>query len=160
MKQQCRLIFIYGSWAILLGGLAFYVLRGEYLQAAGWVFFIVLFLWLYVRYFSLFAPLMGYGTVDDRQPRQISLVQSKVTLYTGIGCPFCPIVKRRLKDLQTTMGFELREVDVTFRPELLMSKGIRALPVVELGETRWVGNATSEELAAFITNGKVPGSES
>ncbi len=44
------------------------------------------------------------------------------------------------------MGFELHEVDVTFRPELLVSKGIRALPVIEIGDAVWVGNGTSQQL--------------
>ena len=50
------------------------------------------------------------------------------------------------------MGFELTETDVTLRPDLLIAKGIRALPVVEVGDARWVGNATSQQLAAFITS--------
>jgi hypothetical protein len=40
---------------------------------------------------------------------------------------------------------------VTLKPDLLVSKGIKALPVVEIGDTHRTGNATSEELAAFIS---------
>ena len=29
MKQQCNIAFIYGSWFILLGGLAFYLTLGR-----------------------------------------------------------------------------------------------------------------------------------
>jgi len=32
----------------------------------------------------------------------------------------------------------------------LIAKGIRALPVIEIGNARWVGNATSQQLAQFI----------
>lgn len=48
------------------------------------------------------------------------------------------------------MGFQLREIDVTFRPDVLVARGIKALPVIEIGDSRRVGNATSEKLAAFI----------
>jgi len=54
------------------------------------------------------------------------------------------------------MGFDLKEIDVTFRPELLIHKGIRALPVIEVGENQWVWNATSEQLAIFITSNILP----
>ena len=150
MKQQCHISFVYGSWIILLLGFIYYVIRGSYLQAGFWIFFIMLFLWLYVRYFPLIARYLGYGSVADRQPAQIQPVTAEVTLYTGLGCPFCPLVKNRLRELQTTMGFSLNEIDITLRPEVLIQKGIRALPVVEAGTAQWVGNATSEQLAAFI----------
>jgi hypothetical protein len=60
-------------------------------------------------------------------------------------------VKNRLRELQVKMGFHLKEIDITLRPEILLQKGIRALPVVEVGKAHWVGNATSEQLATFIT---------
>jgi len=49
------------------------------------------------------------------------------------------------------MSFELREVDVTFKPEILLSIGIHALPVVQVGDARWIGNGTSAQLAKFIS---------
>lgn len=151
MKQQCNISFIYGSWIILLGGLIFYMVRGNYVQAGSWIFFVVLFLWLYVRYFPVLSRYMGYGSVEDLQPKIFHPIKIDVLLYTGLGCPFCPIVKNRLKELQLKMGFNLKEIDVTLRPELLIQKGIRALPVVEVDKAHWVGNATSEQLASFIT---------
>lgn len=54
------------------------------------------------------------------------------------------------------MGFELKEIDETVRPDLLTNKDMRALPVIEVGGTRWVGNATSEQLQAFITINNIP----
>ncbi len=50
------------------------------------------------------------------------------------------------------MGFELKEMDVTLKPHLLMTKGIHAVPVVEVGEKRMVGNATTEQLVNLIAS--------
>jgi glutaredoxin len=150
MKQQCNIVFVYGSWLILLGGAVFHLLNGHILQAALWVVFIALFLWLYVRYFPSLSRLMGYGSVADQPAKEVQPSNARVIFYTGVGCPFCPIVKRRLLELQSRMGFELKEIDVTLKPDLLVAKGIRALPVIEVAESLRVGNGTSEELAAFI----------
>jgi glutaredoxin len=150
MKQQCHITFVYGSWLILLSGLVYHLIRGHYVEAGSWVFFIGLFLWLYVRNFPSLSRLMGYGSVEDAPPTDVREVHTTVQFYTGVGCPFCPIVKRRLVELQQKMNFTLKEIDVTLKPELLMRKGIRALPVVEVGEQQWVGNATSDQLVTFI----------
>jgi len=150
MKQQCHISFVYSSWLILAGGMIFYLIRGNYAQAGLWLFFTALFLWLYVRNFPSLSRYMGYGSVEDRPATEVASSSGKVVLYTGLGCPFCPLVKRRLTDLQSRMMFELKEIDVTLKPDLLISKGIRALPVVEIGDVRWVGNGTSEQFAQFI----------
>ena len=55
------------------------------------------------------------------------------------------------------MGFEFEEVDVTFRPQLALEKGIRSVPVVETGGRLLVGNATSAALAAFLGDAARPG---
>ena len=151
MKQQCHVSFVYGSWLVTACGIIFYLVYGKYLQATLWLLFIPLFLWIYVRYFPSISKYMGYGSVEDRPASQVTRAAIKVNLYTGLGCPFCPIVKRRLKELQSRMAFEIHEVDVTFRPEFLVSTGIRALPVVEVGKARWIGNGTSQQLAQFIS---------
>jgi len=114
------------------------------------------FSWLYVRYFPAISQYMGYGSVEDRAATVVAPVAGIVTLYTGLGCPFCPIVKCRLTELQSKMSFELREVDITFKPELLISKGIRTLPVIEIGAAKWVGNGTSLQLAQFISEHAAP----
>jgi len=155
MKQQCHISFVYGSWSILLSGIAFYLIRGNILQAVFWACFVAFFLWLYVRCFPSLSRYMGYGSVEDQPAEDIQSSNSKVILYTGLGCPFCPLVKRRLNELQSKMGFGLTETDVTLQPDLLISKGIRALPVVEVGGARRVGNATSQQLASFITNNTI-----
>jgi hypothetical protein len=40
------------------------------------------------------------------------------------------------------MSFSLQEVDVTLPPVILVAKGIRAVPVLEVGGRRLDGNAT------------------
>jgi len=155
MKQQCHISVIYGSWLIILCGLLFYAIKGAYLQAGLWIFFVVIFLWLGVRYFPSLSRYMGYGSVADQPAKDIQQTNTKVFLYTGLGCPFCPLVKRRLTELRTKMGFELTEIDVTLKPDLLIAKGIRALPVIEVEKGRWIGNATSEQLVRFIKNNSV-----
>ena len=151
MKQQCHISFVYGSWLILACGFLFYLIQGNILQAVLWAIFVALFLWIYVRNFPSLSRYMGYGSVADQPATDVQPSTSNVVLYTGLGCPFCPIVKRRLNELRVTMGFQLTETDVTLKPDLVIAKGIRALPVVEVGAARWVGNATSQQLASFIT---------
>jgi glutaredoxin len=156
LKQQCHITFVYASWLILVCGFLFLLIRENILQAVLWACFVAFFLWLYVRYFPSLSRYLGYGSVADQPAKDIHPSNTKVLLYTGLGCPFCPQVKRRLNELQSKMGFELDETDVTLKPDLLIAKGIRALPVVEVGDARWVGNATSEQLAMFITNIAIP----
>jgi glutaredoxin len=151
MKQQCNIFFVYASVLILVGGFLFYLIQGHFLMAVLWPCFIALFLWLYMKYFPGISRYMGYGSVADQPATNPQQSHGKVILYTGMGCPFCPLVRKRLKELQNTMGFDLTETDVTLKPDLLITKGIRALPVVEIGGAVWVGNATSQELASFIT---------
>lgn len=158
MKQQCHIGFVYAAWLILVVGLIYHLSRGHVLDAAFFVFFVVVLMWAYIRYFPSVSALMGYGSVADKPATTVRPTSVEVVLYTGIGCPFCPIVKHRLEELQPKMGFHLTEKDVTFRPEVLVAKGIRALPVIEVGETRRVGNGTSEELAAFIGSFQPTGS--
>jgi glutaredoxin len=152
MKQQCHIAFVYGSWFILLCGFVFYLILGHLLQAVLWVAFIALFLWLYVRHFPSVSRFLGYGSVADQRAKDIRPSHISVTFYTGLGCPFCPLVKKRLHELQSQMGFELHEIDITLKPDVLIAKGIRALPVVEVADARWIGNATSDQLATFIAS--------
>jgi glutaredoxin len=151
MKQQCHVSFVYASYLILLCGLVYLLIRGAILIAVVWVAFIALFLWLYIRCFPAISRIMGYGSVADQPAENIQPSHARVVLYTGLGCPFCPLMKKRLEDLRQQMGFELTEVDITLKPDLLVSKGIYSVPVVEIGEARWIGNATSGQLAVFIT---------
>jgi glutaredoxin len=150
MKQQCYMASIYGSWLIIIAIFVFYISRGHYLEAVLLPFFVAYFLWLYVKYFPKLSKVMGYGSVDDLVAENVRRSDISVHFYSGIGCPFCPIVKRRLLELQQRIGFTLVEQDVTLKPDILIAKGIRALPVIEIGNARWVGNATSQQLARLI----------
>ena len=59
-------------------------------------------------------------------------------------------MKRRLAELGRHSQFEVEEVDVTFRPDVIRAKGLRSVPVVEANGRVLVGNATSEQLAEFL----------
>jgi glutaredoxin len=106
----------------------------------------------YVRWFPRISRWVGYGSVADEPVEAMPAHSaSQVMLYTANVCPFCPLVRDRLQRLQQQIGFELHEVDVTFRPGLVQSKGFRAVPVVEIDSPQVVGNVTSAELAALLT---------
>ena len=150
MKQQCHIAFIFLSWIIYLGGMIFLIWRGFYVHAFAWLFFAPLFQWAYVHFFPKLSQYMGYGSIEDKPALLVEKRDIQVTLYTGLGCPFCPVVKERLIKLSSRMGFQVKDVDVTLKPGVLLAKGIRALPVIEVGENRLTGNLTSEQLARFI----------
>jgi glutaredoxin len=151
VKQQCYLAMIYLNWIVLAGGLGFFIFKGFYVLALAWLALLPLAMWAYIRVFPSLSQFMGYGRVDDQPAQRLGRVPTKVTLYTALGCPFCPVVKRRLMALREQMEFSLEEVDVTLDPGLLIAKGIRAVPVVEAGDRRLAGNATSEQLAELIS---------
>jgi glutaredoxin len=105
-----------------------------------------------VRWFPSISRSMGYGSVADTPAEAVptSGTLPSVTLYTANVCPFCPIIRRRLAELQRRSGFEVREIDVTFRPEIVRAKGLRSVPVLEANGQLLVGNATSAQIAAFL----------
>lgn len=157
MKQQCYIFAIYLNWLLLLGGLAYLLLTHRYAIAIAWVVFLPLALWTYIRTFPSISQVMGYGKVDDKRSpgaessgSQRNSTAATVRLYTALGCPFCPIVEKRLQALRGVMNFRIEKIDVTLRPDLLASKGIRAVPVIEVRERRLEGNATSEQLANLV----------
>jgi glutaredoxin len=142
LPQQCPLVFLYFSWALYIAGLIYFPWRGDYALAAVWLVVLPLAWWGYVQLFPRVAPLLGYGSVADEAPEAIEAGGGRVVIYSSVGCPFCPIVEKRLNALQEQMGFELQRIDVTLRPDLLRDKGIRGVPVVEVGKRRLVGHAT------------------
>ncbi|MFQ5340927.1 MAG: glutaredoxin family protein [Anaerolineae bacterium] len=150
LKQQCPMVWIYFSWALYLAGLAFFSLQRDYVVALTWLVVLPIGVWAYVRVFPAVSRYLGYGRIDDQPASMVDRIPAKVTLYTALGCPFCPVVKRRLLDLQAEMGFDLDVVDVTLKPDLLLAKGIRAVPVVEAGAEQLVGHATSQQLSDLI----------
>ncbi|HET9780214.1 MAG TPA: glutaredoxin family protein [Candidatus Dormibacteraeota bacterium] len=138
------------AWLLYLGLIPVLLVSGQWLMLATWIVLAPTLMWLYIRSFPSISRFMGYGRVDDR-PALIAPSSVDVTLYTALGCPFCPIVKRRLTELQRSMGFRLHEVDVTARPDVLIRKGIWAVPVVEARGAMIVGHATSDQLANLIS---------
>lgn len=154
MKQQCYLFSVWSTWLILP---ALAIFMGIF---TGWWAAILVLLAgvfaqiLYVRTFPKVSRWLGYGSVEDvaGQPLIQGGPISKVTLYTASVCPFCPIVRRRLAELQRAMGFELSEADITFQPALIREKGIRSVPVIEKDGRYWTGNATTAQLVSFLTD--------
>ena len=157
MKQQCHLAAIYLNWLVLVAGLSYLLFTHRYGFAIAWLVALPLAMWVYFRVFPSISQAMGYGKVDDQPANDADRPEpphnsSPVTvrLYTALGCPFCPIVEKRLQALREKMNFEIEKIDVTLRPDLLASKGIRTVPVIEVGELRLEGNATSEKLTILI----------
>lgn len=152
MKQQCYLAAVWLTWLGLpllavVVGLRLGLLAAAFVLLVGIVGQVY-----YIRWFPRVSRWAGYGSVADApadptsMPRQLP----RVKLYTANVCPFCPIVKRRLSELQRQRPFELEEIDVTFRPEIIRSKGLRSVPVLEANGQLLVGNATSKQIADFL----------
>jgi glutaredoxin len=153
-KQQCTVRSLYLSGAMYVigyvAGLIIFAIARNWLAWFLWLVLLPCLKWAYLRFFPRLSILRGYGRIFDRVAPQIGMVPVEVTYYSLLGCPFCPIVERRLKELQKAMGFTLKPVDLTLKPHVAKLKGIQSVPVVEVGSERVVGNATSEELARFI----------
>ena len=117
-----------------------------------------LFRWSLLRFFPSVAAWRGSGSIiDDKLPARMektSVAPVEVTYYSLFGCPFCPIVSQRLDALQKEMGFTLTKIDLTLKPQVAAGKGIRSVPVVEVGGNRLIGNSTTEQLAQLIARGQ------
>jgi glutaredoxin len=150
MEQRCTILNLYLTWTLLFAGAAFFFLTERYLLLATWVVGSVFFEAVYVRVFPRLSRALGYGSVEDEAAGSLAHAPVAVTLYTAVGCPFCPIVEQRLEALRPAMGFTLKKVDVTMRPDLLSAKKITGVPVVEVGDQLRTGNLTSQELAELI----------
>ncbi|MFQ6044886.1 MAG: glutaredoxin family protein [Gemmatimonadales bacterium] len=150
LPQTCPLALLYATWVVYVAGFAYLVLELDLLMAVVWLVALPAAWWGYVTLFPAVSRYLGYGRVDDVAPTAVEESPVKVTMYSSLGCPFCPIVEARLEALRRDMGFEFEHTDVTLRPGLLVAKGIRSVPVVEVGERRHVGHATTRELAELI----------
>lgn len=153
MKQQCHLAMIWLSWAVYFGGLAWFIWDRVWILAAVWLVAVPLVQAFYIRKFPAFSTAMGYGPIADH-PAPPLLHQApasvEITLYTALGCPFCPLMEQRLESLRAAMGFTLRKIDVTLRPDLLSSRKILSVPAVEIYGRVLTGLISSEDLAAAI----------
>jgi glutaredoxin len=157
-KQQCTLTNLYSGaivFALLYaGGLAFYAYRGHWPAFVLWLALLPGARWVGLRLSPLTSKWRGQGSVDDRLPSSVNKAHVEVAFYSHNGCPFCPIVQRRLEALQREMDFTLTKIDLSFEPQLAASKGIRSVPAVEVGNERLLGNATTERLAQLIAGAR------
>jgi len=151
MEQRCHVAMIWLTWIgmpllALVVGFRSGVVAGVMVLLVGIVAQV-----LYLRWFPRIARWVGYGSVADApaEPIRAPLVP-RVTLYTANVCPFCPIVRDRVKALQRQNQFDVEEIDVTFRPEIIRRKGLRSVPVLEANGQLLVGNATSARIAEFL----------
>src|SRR5512139_1784076 len=152
MEQRCHLAAIWLTWLGLplmafVVGLRVGLIVGLAVLVVGIAGQI-----LYLRWFPHISRWVGYGSVADTPAAPMSPARHlpPVILYTANVCPFCPIIRRRLADLRRQSPFEVKEVDVTFRPEVIRAKGLRSVPVLEANGRVLVGNATSAQIAAFL----------
>jgi glutaredoxin len=160
-KQQCIVsslnfqLVVFG--VLYAGGLLFYAYRDNWPALLLWLVLLPCARWVGLRLSALTSKWRGYGSVDDKLPSSVNKARVEVAFYSHNGCPFCPIVKRRLEALQREMDFTLTKIDLTFKPQVAASKGIRSVPVVEVGSERLVGNATTEQLAQLIAGAQALG---
>ena len=155
-EQVCPLINIWLTWlgipalAILMGILQSW-LAGVFVLIAGVIAQVI-----YLRIFPRISHLLGYGSVENKTSNVLprSLAKSRVILYTANVCPFCPIVRKRLAELQRELHFELEEIDITFRQDIIRGKGLRSVPVIEAGGRFRVGNATTDQLVEFLAQSR------
>jgi glutaredoxin len=155
-KQSCTMWSLYVPLFAYLFGLAFFVYQRSVIGTVLWLVVTPCLKWAYIHYFPRIAHLRGYTHVDDRLPPHIGKSAVEVNYYSFVGCPFCPIMEQRLNTLQKEMGFTLNKIDVTLKPQILMNKGIQSVPVVEVGENRLVGHATTEQLVELIERSQTP----
>jgi thiol-disulfide isomerase/thioredoxin len=156
MKKQCHISMIYLTWAMYAGGLLYFGWRGRWVMALVWLAGVPLVEWWYIRKFPSLSRSMGYGRIVDEAAGATPNAPVKVVLYTALGCPFCPLIEQRLEGLRKQMGFTLEKIDVTLRPDLLAAKGIRSVPVVEVGARLLFGLVTTKELAGAIAEAQEP----
>jgi hypothetical protein len=157
MNESCTTQRLYFTWignAILyVALLGYFAYREKWPAFVIWLLFLPCFRLAYLRFFPRLS-VWRLGGSGDKLPASVGKTQVDVTYYYLLGCPYCPVVSERLEALQKQMGFHLTKIDLTFKPQVAASKGIRSVPVVEAGRERLVGNVTSEELAELIARGQ------
>lgn len=160
-KQQCDVVGLALGWIAYIVGLMYFTYQHEWLIALLLMASMPALRWALYHFFPSISRFLGYGRIADTfSPITPTRVDSQaapvaVNFYSFFSCPFCPIVLARLQALQKQMGFALNVIDVTLKPQTLMAKGIRSVPVVEVGDDRLVGNSTTEQLATLISHGRM-----
>ena len=158
--QQCNVAGLALGWIGYAIGVGYFTYRQQWVVALLWIAGLPSLRWALHRSFHRISRFLGYGRIADRFSSNSPLRANPrvgpvaVNVYTFFSCPFCPIVLARLQALQRQMGFTLTTIDVTLKPQTLMAKWIRSVPVVEVGDHRLVGNSTTEQLAALIARGQ------
>lgn len=148
--QQCHLAVIYANWFIYLGGALGMLVLGRLGLAALWLGLAPAVQYAYVRLFPRISSALGYGSLADRPATRTGPTPVSVTLYTAAGCPFCPVIERRLRALEAAMGLGVTVIDVTLRPDIISEKHLGAVPTVEVHGRLLSGNLTTEELVDAI----------
>lgn len=153
-QQQCTVRSLYFSGVVgaigYVVGIVFFAYQAQWAALLLWLLLLPSLKWAKLRFFPRTSKWWGYGRVDDKLPASVKKARVEVTYYSLLGCPFCPIVERRLKTLQKEMDFTLTKIDLTLKPQISASRGIRSVPIVEVGEDRLIGNATTEQLARLV----------
>ena len=161
-EQQCNVAGLALSWIGYAAGLGYFSYQHRWIAALLWMVGVPCLRWALFHFFPRISRFLGYGRITDKfapvsaphaNPGAAAVA---VNFYTFFSCPFCPIVLARLQALQEQMGFTLKTFDVTLNPRMLLTKGIRSVPVVEVGDHRLVGNSTTEQLAGLIALGLFP----
>ena len=160
--QQCNVVGLALSWISYAAVLAYFSYQRQWVVALLFMVGVPSLRWTLFHFFPHISRFLGYGRIVDKlapvPPSHAGpgATPVAVNFYSFFSCPFCPIVLARLQALQMQMGFTLKTFDVTLKPQMLIEKGIRSVPVVEVGEHRLVGNSTTEQLAALIAPGQAP----
>ena len=161
-EQQCNVAGLALSWLGYAAGLGYFSYQHQWVAALLWMVGVLCLRWALFRFFPLISRFLGYGRIVDKfasiPPPDTNSRTALVTVnfYSFFSCPFCPIVLARLHALQKQMGFTLNTFDVTLNPRMLLTKGIRSVPVVEVSGHQLVGNSTTEQLAGLIALGQLP----
>lgn len=161
-NQQCNVAGLALSWIGYVAGLGYFSYQHQWVGALLWMVAVPCLRWAVFHFFPRISRFLGYGRIVDtftpfpQMHSNPSAAPVAVSFYSFFSCPFCPIVLARLEALQRQMGFTLKTFDLTLRPQTVMAKGIRSVPVVEVGDHRLVGNSTTEQLAALIALGQGP----
>ena len=155
-EQQCNVVGLALSWIGYVAGLGYFSYQHHWVAFVVWMAGVPSLRWALFHFFPQLSRFLGYGRIVDKLPSvapphaNSRTAPIAVNFYSFFSCPFCPIVLARLEALQKQMGFTLNTFDVTLKPQTLMTKGIRSVPVVDVGDHRLVGNSTTEQLAGLI----------
>jgi hypothetical protein len=150
-RQFCSVAGLYRIWGAYAVGITILAVATNWLGLILFAVLVPLGKFAQIRYYRRLSPLFGYGTLaQDVQAQTTGSAPRVVTFYSAMGCPFCPIVLKRLEALQPKMGFTLERVNLSVHPRFAISKGILSVPTIEVGDTRLIGNVSSSQLAELI----------